>query len=66
MKTCSKCKEEKPLSEFTKNKTKKGGYNYTCRVCTRKYIKEHYESNKQYYSKRSRYINQGYRDFKLL
>lgn len=35
MKTCSKCKEEKELSEFHKNSLKKDGYNSYCKSCMR-------------------------------
>lgn len=43
MKKCSKCKLEKDLSEFNKNKGKADGYNSFCRVC-------HGEHNRTYYS----------------
>lgn len=33
MKSCKKCKELKPFSEYTKNKQKKDGYNIYCRIC---------------------------------
>ena len=33
MKTCPKCKEEKPFSEFHKNRAKKDGYQNQCKVC---------------------------------
>lgn len=32
-KQCSKCKEEKPLSEFSKNKRTKDGYHFYCKDC---------------------------------
>lgn len=35
MKVCSKCKEEKPLSEFTKNKASKDGHFTQCKQCKR-------------------------------
>ena len=34
-KVCSKCKIEKPLEKFGKNKTKKDGYQYYCKKCMR-------------------------------
>jgi len=34
-KVCSKCKLSKPLSEFSKDKSKKDGLHYTCRSCNR-------------------------------
>jgi 5-methylcytosine-specific restriction endonuclease McrA len=33
MKTCCKCKQELPFSEFYKNRTTKDGYNYCCKPC---------------------------------
>jgi len=34
MKTCTKCSIEKPLNEFSKNKSKKDGKNTYCKKCT--------------------------------
>lgn len=47
MKTCSKCKIEKPLTEF--NKKGKGKLQTFCKECNSIYLKEHYQKNKQYY-----------------
>ena len=33
MKTCSKCKVEKPLTDFWKCSSKKDGLNYRCKLC---------------------------------
>lgn len=33
MKTCTKCKAEKPEAEFTVQKAKKGGLHSWCRAC---------------------------------
>ena len=33
MKTCTKCGETKDFNEFNKNKSKKDGYQGTCKVC---------------------------------
>lgn len=38
-KICSKCGEEKILTEYPKDKTKKDGYRPNCKVCNRKYFK---------------------------
>lgn len=43
MKKCSKCKLEKAIAEFNKNKGKADGYNSFCRVC-------HGEHNRAYYA----------------
>lgn len=37
MKTCTKCKQSKELSSFTKNKNHKDGLEYFCKVCKKKY-----------------------------
>jgi hypothetical protein len=35
-KRCSQCKEQKPLTEFYKAKSKPAGYAYTCKSCSDK------------------------------
>lgn len=37
MKVCYKCLENKPLNEFSGDKSKKDGHNSSCKVCVRKY-----------------------------
>lgn len=32
---CNVCKQRKPLSDFYKDKSKRGGYAYTCKTCSR-------------------------------
>jgi hypothetical protein len=49
MKNCTKCKEKKPLTEYTKDKYKKDGFRTVCKVCTR-------HSQKKYYQKYSKKI----------
>lgn len=46
MKTCSCCKELKPFSDFSLNKSKKSGYSSECKPCHRIKRKRYYESNK--------------------
>jgi len=48
LKTCSKCKERKPHSEFNKNDRNKDGLRCMCRECQRQYRKENTEKFKQY------------------
>jgi hypothetical protein len=43
LKACYKCKEEKPLSEFSKNKGKKDGLQQRCQQCVNQYYKENKE-----------------------
>lgn len=44
-KICSRCSEEKPISEFNKEKRSKDGHNCACKVCIRKYYKKYYAEN---------------------
>ena len=46
MKTCSKCKEEKELVDFPKNKLKIDGYHYQCKTCVKNTSKKYYQNNK--------------------
>jgi hypothetical protein len=48
-KTCTDCKLNLSLDNFSKNKQKKDGLNYRCKTCQKIYFKKHYENNKQYY-----------------
>lgn len=53
-KKCSKCGEVKQVSDFNKNKSNKDGYNGRCKLCIKKYKKEHYQINKDYIKNKSR------------
>ena len=46
MKTCYKCKEIKPLIEFSKNIAKSDGLSAQCKSCHKILRKEHYLKNK--------------------
>lgn len=62
LKTCSKCKKEKNLNEFHKNKTKKDGYSYHCIECHKKYQRQHYLKNKDTYINRAAIRNKVHLD----
>ena len=47
MKNCTKCAEEKSLSEFPKNKGMKDGHLNTCKICTSIYIKAYGKKNRK-------------------
>jgi hypothetical protein len=47
MKTCTKCKETKPLSEFCKDKRTKDGLSGWCKDCVKSYNKEYQKSGKR-------------------
>ena len=49
-KKCTKCGENKPLTEFRKDRTRKDGLQYVCKSCNRKY----YEKNREAYKERDR------------
>ena len=53
MKVCIACKEEKELSEFSKDKSKKDGFHIKCKSCVQKYYQENkekrLEKQKKYY-----------------
>lgn len=47
MKKCSKCKVEKDLSEFSKNKSTNDGFHYSCKSCYKEYQKANSENLKE-------------------
>ena len=54
LKICTKCNVEKPYEEYGKDRTKKDGLNYWCKVCVNGY----YNNNKQTHKARTAaYIN---------
>ena len=54
MKVCGKCREAKPLDQFTVNRSRKDGLNGYCKSCHRDYTKAHYKAHKQYYVDKAR------------
>lgn len=46
-KTCSKCKREKPLTQFSKDKSKKDGHKYVCKLCAKVRDKAYREANRE-------------------
>lgn len=47
MKTCTKCKLEKTISEFNKSSKVKSGLRSSCRECDAQWNRQHYELNKE-------------------
>lgn len=45
MKHCAKCNTNKPLEEFSKNKTRKDGKMSSCKDCMKEYKQVHYNQN---------------------
>jgi len=52
-KTCSTCKQCKSINEFDVTKSKPNGQSY-CSECRRKWLREHYKKNKDYYKAKAR------------
>ena len=42
--TCSNCKEEKSILEFSKNKSKRAGHNSFCKPCMASYYQKNFDS----------------------
>jgi hypothetical protein len=61
IKKCSKCYEEKHLSEFNKHKKRKDGLQTYCKICSRLKNTTYYSNNKE---SQIIAINQGRRDRK--
>ena len=53
-KVCSRCKKEKELTDFSKNKVKPDGFQYHCKQCQSKIAKKHYVNNKKAYIDRAK------------
>ena len=47
MKTCTKCGETKPFTEFYKRKGSKDGYRSDCKSCRRAHVRQYYQENKE-------------------
>lgn len=62
-KICSKCKKEKPISEFGKNKAKKDGLQTECKECKSAYNKLHYQKNKETYLAKARESSKECEDY---
>jgi hypothetical protein len=54
MKICSKCSEEKDLSEFGIKNKEKEQYQPYCKKCMREYGREHYKNNSVKYKARAK------------
>ena len=66
---CRKCGQEKPLSEFVKNKTCALGYSHTCKQCNaernRKWRAANPEKVREYNRKWREILSDGYLRYKL-
>lgn len=53
-KTCSKCKESKPITDFYKDIKYPDGYFCWCKSCKHEYYKAYYEKNKPTFQARNK------------
>lgn len=66
-KKCCMCKEDLPIDRFKSNSSKKGGLQYQCIECQKKYRRDHYEKNRQkYIDKAALYKKNASFEFNLL
>lgn len=65
MRKCSVCQIEKELDKFHK---KGNGHAYMCKECRKKYIRQHYQDNKEIYLEKAKIgkkrIKEWYDEFK--
>lgn len=64
-KTCTKCGETKPLSEFGRRAKSEDGLNYWCRDCCSKQHKEYYEQNAEAQRARTRKYDAEHREERI-
>lgn len=63
-KICSKCKKEKPITEFNTRKRKtKISLQSNCISCNKEYAKQHYNDNKVLYIKRKEITKKALKDW---
>lgn len=54
MKTCSNCKQQKPLSDFGRKSRNKDGLQYNCKECCRLECRTQYKNHKELFLKKSK------------
>lgn len=52
-KTCSKCGDEKPVTEFTFKYLRIGRRHSQCRDCTREQVRMHFQAHQNYYVRKA-------------
>ena len=62
MKECTKCRKEKQVEDFNFKVKAIGLRQLQCKECTRLLIKNHYNTNKQYYLLKAKKRNKKLRD----
>ena len=61
-KICTKCSEEKSLTEFNKKKDNKDNLSNRCRTCTNKYGREYYKNNPEKQREKSKLWHKNNRE----
>ena len=64
MKACTKCKEVKPFTAFSKDKTKKHQLQSWCKVCRSKYMKEYRTPNEAMKEHNRTYMREYMRQYR--
>lgn len=66
-KTCTKCRIEKPVAEFSRDKKRRDGLQYHCKACNRKYVEENAEriaeKQRAYYEENAEYFAEYRREY---
>jgi len=62
LKTCSSCKEEKPLNEFHKQAASPDGHGYRCKECAREYQKIYHKKNKEKHNEAGKIWRENHRE----
>lgn len=70
MKTCSACKQQKPLAEFNKKSSRSDGLQPICKDCNKERLREYYRRNpektKARTSNRRRLLAKRFQEYKAL
>ena len=68
-KTCSKCKETKPVGEFHKNRSRVDGYAHRCKLCVKQYQIDNAKAiakyNKQYQIDNAKVIAENKKQYRI-
>lgn len=62
-KTCSKCGDEKPVSEFLFRNKKEKTYHSACSLCYKEQRKQSYQRNKKYYLDKNKRLKKRNKDW---
>ncbi len=61
MKNCKNCGKDKPLQEFNFRNLSKGTRSSNCKICSRRFVRNHYYKNRLYYIKKAKERNKARR-----